>query len=58
MKPFEGEMVPGFQNVREKGLNLIDASELHQLPRVITAARSVSGDFWRVPALPLMVGFS
>jgi radical SAM superfamily enzyme YgiQ (UPF0313 family) len=31
IQPIEGEIVPGFKNVREKGLNLIDASELHHL---------------------------
>jgi hypothetical protein len=31
LEPFEEEIVPGFKNVREKGLNLIDASELHHL---------------------------
>jgi len=29
MDPFEGEILPAFQSVREKGLNLIDASQLH-----------------------------
>ncbi|MEP6741991.1 MAG: radical SAM protein [bacterium] len=46
MKPFEGEIVPGFQNVREKGLNLIDASELHYIksdPRT-AATMPASGD--------------
>jgi radical SAM superfamily enzyme YgiQ (UPF0313 family) len=43
MKPFEGEIVPGFQNVREKGLNLIDASQLHHLQSTREAA-SASGD--------------
>jgi radical SAM superfamily enzyme YgiQ (UPF0313 family) len=31
MDPFEGELIPGFQSVREKGLNMIDASQLHQI---------------------------
>ncbi len=31
MLPYEKEIVPGFKSVREKGLNLIDASELHQI---------------------------
>jgi radical SAM superfamily enzyme YgiQ (UPF0313 family) len=46
MKPFEGEILPGFQNVREKGLNLIDATQLHQLQSSIASsgAQSVSGD--------------
>jgi hypothetical protein len=45
MKPFEGEIVPGFQSVREKGLNLIDASQLHHLQasRKVTEAAS-AGD--------------
>ncbi|MEP6569773.1 MAG: radical SAM protein [Acidobacteriota bacterium] len=29
MDPLAEEIIPGFKNVREKGLNLIDASELH-----------------------------
>jgi hypothetical protein len=46
MKPFEGEILPGFHNVREKGLNLIDATQLHQLQSSIASsgAQSVSGD--------------
>lgn len=41
MQPFESEIVPGFQNVREKGLNLIDASQLHHLqPSQATAPAS------------------
>ena len=31
MDPFEGELIPGFESVREKGLNMIDASQLHQI---------------------------
>jgi radical SAM superfamily enzyme YgiQ (UPF0313 family) len=31
LTPFAEEIIPGFKNVREKGLNLIDASELHHL---------------------------
>ena len=31
MDPFEKEIVPGFTSVREKGLNMIDASELHYI---------------------------
>jgi radical SAM superfamily enzyme YgiQ (UPF0313 family) len=42
MEPFEGEIVPGFKNVREKGLNLIDASELHHLQPAPNAAGAVS----------------
>jgi hypothetical protein len=29
MDPFPNEIVPSFQSVREKGLNMIDASQLH-----------------------------
>lgn len=39
---FEGEIVPGFKNVREKGLNLIDASELHHLQPALGAAEVAS----------------
>jgi len=31
MDPFEGEIVPSFQSVREKGLNMVDASQLHSI---------------------------
>ena len=46
MKPFEAEIVPGFKNVREKGLNLIDASQLHHLNTTlgVAEAASASGD--------------
>jgi hypothetical protein len=46
MRPFEGEIVPGFRSVREKGLNLIDASELHHLQSAPNTAgtASASGD--------------
>ena len=46
MQPFAGEIVPGFRDVREKGLNLIDASELHHLQPAPNAAgaASASGD--------------
>ena len=45
MKPFPGEILPGFQSVREKGLNLIDASELHHLQRSPCAeTAAASGD--------------
>ncbi len=40
MQPFEGEIVPGFHSVRENGLNLIDASQLHQLQPLREAAPS------------------
>jgi hypothetical protein len=44
MDPFEGEIVPAFQSVREKGLNLIDASQLQ--PMSVAAGKSMhaSGD--------------
>jgi len=44
MTPFAEEIIPGFKNVREKGLNLIDASELHHLqpaPNTAGAAATV-----------------
>src|SRR6266481_1285730 len=31
MEPFDREIVPAFQTVREKGLNMIDASQLHNI---------------------------
>jgi radical SAM superfamily enzyme YgiQ (UPF0313 family) len=43
MRPFEDEIIPGFKNVREKGLNLIDASQLHQLKPLHEGA-AVGGD--------------
>ena len=42
MEPFEGEIVPGFKNVREKGLNLIDASQLHHLQSAPNSAEAAS----------------
>jgi hypothetical protein len=46
MRPFEGEIVPKFKSVCEKGLNLIDASQLHHLEPVPNRpeAASASGD--------------
>jgi hypothetical protein len=44
MTPFEGEIVPGFQNVREKGLNLIDASQLNQISSAAASRVTASGD--------------
>jgi radical SAM superfamily enzyme YgiQ (UPF0313 family) len=41
MKPFEREIVPGFETIR--GLNMIDASMLHQTPQP-TGTLSVAGD--------------
>jgi hypothetical protein len=40
LRPFEAEIVPGFKNVREQGLNLIDASELHHLQPAQAASAS------------------
>jgi radical SAM superfamily enzyme YgiQ (UPF0313 family) len=31
MQPFEKEILPGFRSVRERGLNMIDASQLHSI---------------------------
>ena len=31
MDPFEGDIIPAFQTVQEKGLNMIDASQLSQI---------------------------
>lgn len=43
MKPFEKEIVPGFETVR--GLNMIDASQLHHAQRTVGIERvSASGD--------------
>ncbi len=46
MEPFTREIVPGFQSVREKGLNMIDASELHHLkpPPPVAEPVHASGD--------------
>ena len=32
--PFNKEILPEFKSVREKGLNMIDASELHHIKTV------------------------
>jgi radical SAM superfamily enzyme YgiQ (UPF0313 family) len=42
MDPFEGDLVPAFQNVREKGLNMIDASQLRHAKS--SEAMHVAGD--------------
>ncbi len=42
MQPLVKEIVPGFKNVREKGLNLIDASQLHQLQATPNLAETAS----------------
>jgi len=45
LDPFVGEIVPSFQSVREKGLNMIDASQLHTIKRSPSEAmRASSGD--------------
>src|SRR3989449_9571869 len=44
LQPFEGEIVPGFQTVRDKGLNLIDASELHHLQPAPSTAGAAAAD--------------
>ena len=46
MDPFEKEIVPGFTSVREKGLNMIDATELHYINPAPPAPEPVhaSGD--------------
>ena len=44
MDPFEGEIVPAFQSVREKGLNMIDASQLHTMSVAAGASIHASGD--------------
>jgi len=44
MKPFDHEIVPGFQSVREKGLNLIDASQLHHQQPLTATTKAASGD--------------
>ena len=36
------EILPGFKNVREKGLNLIDASQLHQIGSGAVSSEAVS----------------
>jgi len=37
MQPFEKELVPGFQSVRESGLNMVDAAQLHSIRHPIAA---------------------
>lgn len=44
MDPFPEEIVPGFQSVREKGLNMIDASQLHTIKPVAGEAMAAAGD--------------
>jgi len=44
MDPFEGEIVPAFQSVREKGLNMIDASQLHTMSVAAGESIHASGD--------------
>jgi len=42
MDPFDGDLVPAFQNACEKGLNMIDASQLHHIKS--DGAMHASGD--------------
>jgi hypothetical protein len=35
------EILPGFKNVREKGLNLVDASQLHHIGASLNAGTEV-----------------
>jgi len=44
MDPFTKEIVPGFHSVREKGLNLIDASQLHHLSASKSESAHAAGD--------------
>ena len=44
MQPFTKEIVPAFQSVRERGLNMIDASQLHHVPPRAKEAMAASGD--------------
>jgi radical SAM superfamily enzyme YgiQ (UPF0313 family) len=44
MEPFAGEITPSFQSVREKGLNMIDASQLHHIQPQDQAIAATSGD--------------
>jgi radical SAM superfamily enzyme YgiQ (UPF0313 family) len=44
MDPFEGEIVPAFQSVREKGLNMIDASQLHTMSAAAGESMHASAD--------------
>jgi hypothetical protein len=44
MAPFTEEIVPGFQNVREKGLNMVDASQMHTVTPPTTETMHASGD--------------
>jgi hypothetical protein len=44
MAPFTEEIVPGFQSVREKGLNMVDASQMHTVTPPTTETMHASGD--------------
>ena len=44
MDPFVGEIVFGFQSVREKGLNMVDASQMHTVTPLTTETMHASGD--------------
>lgn len=42
MQPFEKEIVPGFRSVKEQGLNMIDASQLHAVQTQIAGGDAVN----------------
>lgn len=44
MRPLEKEIVPGFESVRDKGLNLIDASQLHHIRSPVAERVHAAGD--------------
>jgi hypothetical protein len=45
MQAFEKEILPEFHSVREQGLNLIDASQLHHVQSSVSRAElAISGD--------------
>lgn len=44
MDPSTREIEPGFQSVREKGLNMIDASQLHRIKPATSKAIAAAGD--------------
>lgn len=44
MDPSTREIEPGFQSVREKGLNMIDASQLHSIKPATSKAIAAAGD--------------
>ena len=42
MQPQVGEILPGFKSVREKGLNMIDATQLHHIGARMSGSEVVS----------------